>query len=53
MTDQKAEKTQITDTNICTYIRNKRSGYHYTLYAIRRTIKKSDQKLHAAEFDIQ
>ena len=53
MTDQRVEKIQITDTNICTYITNKISGYHYALYGVKRIIKKSDSKLHATEFDIQ
>ena len=53
MTDQRVEKIQITDTSICTYIRNRRSGYHYTLYGIKGIINKSDPKLHATEFDIQ
>ena len=53
MTDQRVEKIQITDTNVCTYIRNRKSGYHYTLYGIKRIINKSDPKLHATEFDIQ
>ena len=53
MTDQRVEKIQITATSICTYIRNRISGYHYTLYGIKGIINKSDPKLHATEFDIQ